>query len=562
MRSGRSNLWWRLLSLRLSGAFFILWLLALPVLGDGLEEEPFVRVDHLNTGFPDFARVASAELDTPESTLGFFVRRCRAGEFEMAARALNLDRLDPNEQGERGPALARQLYLVMERKTGFPFDLLPDRSDGRTDLVASDKQGPRPRRAFLLGTLPLRVGQFEVYLVRYRTPELDSVWLFAPNTVKSVGLAYQAHGPTPWERKLPDFLRAKPIWNTPLWGWLAMLAAITLSLAGSRLFNRVLLRKVDYRLVGKLSGGVPVACAGGLSYLVLRPWVPLPGPVLALLLTVGFCALVWMISTTLNHYSEQIVRGDMDSVKDLDATEHSYQKKQLTYLSVGRRLLSSVVLALGLGALFINSPKFEAVGLSILASAGVLSVLLGIAAQPLLGNMLAGAQIAISRPIRVGDAIDFEGTWCYVEDITYMYVLCCTWDERRLVIPLRYFISKPFASYSLRDPHTLRMVELRLDYLADVKALRKHYRQVAQACELWDSTFEPKMEVVHCGERTIKVRALVSARNASDAWDLHCHIREELLAYVGSHDKLLPRFRVDEPPSERIPDRAPILASR
>jgi small-conductance mechanosensitive channel len=183
--------------------------------------------------------------------------------------------------------------------------------------------------------------------------------------------------------------------------------------------------------------------------------------------------------------------------------------------------------------------------MGLLASAGVLSVLIGVAAQPVLGNIISGAQIAISRPVRVGDSIVYEGTWCYVEDITYMYVLCRTWDEKRLVIPLLYFTSKPFSSYSLRDPRALHLVELKVDYTVDVDALRSEYERLVEVSELWDDDYEPKCEVVAFEEESVKLRMFAWAGNASRSWDLHCELREGLLKYLQSDQQnCLPRLRI------------------
>ncbi|MCA9791983.1 MAG: mechanosensitive ion channel family protein, partial [Candidatus Eremiobacteraeota bacterium] len=303
--------------------------------------------------------------------------------------------------------------------------------------------------------------------------------------------------------------------------------------------------RLEHALFKRVRPGLIWMAVSWISYVSLWPWVPVPALTRYALLLVGFLALVWLVSTTLDYYSEKIVRGDIESVKDLDDISKQDQKKQLTSLSIGRRLLSGLVFAVGTGIVAANIPAFRTFGVSLLASAGVLSVLLGIAAQPILGNLLSGIQLAISRPIRVGDAIDFDGIWCYVEEITYMYILCCTWDEKRLVIPLRHFITQPFSSYSLRDPETVRVIEMELDYLVDVEALRVEFLELCQSHELASSSFKPRVEVLAFHERSITIRAMVAARNASDSWDLHCDIREGLLQYIRSQQcGALPQLRV------------------
>ncbi|MCA9780568.1 MAG: mechanosensitive ion channel family protein [Candidatus Eremiobacteraeota bacterium] len=539
--------------MRWTSLILILLLLG-PLLADEQEIHPYFEVEKINTGLSDFQSRASKELSTPERALSFFERQAKDGNFSDAAMALNLNEIAPENQTSKGPELARQLYEVMHRKTGFPYGRLPDRVDGQLPEAPGGENalGGRPRSAFLIATLELDVGQFEIYLCRYRTPELENVWLFAPSTVGKLDLAYQAHGPSWWEEYIPSPLRHRPFGNTPIWSWIALVVGLGAAWMMSHRLSHWLEKRLNYALFRSIRWGCAVAATSWLTYVLLFPWVPLPSLVSYALVLVGFFALVWLVSTVMDHYSKQIVRADIDSIKELDDRDKQHQKRQLTYLSIGRRLLSFLVFCVGIGILAAHSPQFRTFGVGVLASAGVLSVLLGIAAQPILWNVMAGIQIAISRPVRVGDAIEYEGTWCYVEEIAYMHVLCCTWDERRLVIPLRYFISKPFSSFSLRDPQTIRIVELNLDYLVDINGLREEFFKLYEDHELASAEFEPRLEVVSFDERSVVVRGMVAAKNAAESWDLHCDIREGLLRYLqASSGEALPRLRIRGSQSQR-----------
>jgi small-conductance mechanosensitive channel len=527
--------------------FFLTLLLLCPIAAEEQQTQPYFEVDQLNVGLSDFQSSAAKELSTPERALAFFERHAKDGRFREAAMVLNLNEVAQEQQASNGPELARQLYEVMHRKSGFPYGRLPDRVDGQLPHApgGDNALGGEPRGAFLLATLELDIGQFEIYLCRYRTPELENVWLFAPSTVGKLGVAYQAHGPSWWEEYIPAPLRHRPFGNTPIWSWIALVVGTGAAWFLSTRFSKWLERRLNYDLFRSIRWGCALAATSWLTYALLFPWVPLPSLVSYALVLVGFFSVVWLVSTTLDHYSKRIVRADIDTIKELDDRDKQNQKRQLTYLSIGRRLLSFLVFCVGIGVLAANSPQFRTFGVGVLASAGVLSVLLGIAAQPILWNVMAGIQIAVSRPVRVGDAIEYEGTWCYVEEIAYMHVLCCTWDERRLVIPLRYFISKPFSSFSLRDPQTIRIVELNLDYLVDINGLRQEFFRLNEEHELASSEFEPRLEVVSFDERSVVVRGMVAAKNAAEAWDLHCDIREGLLRFLQSgRREALPRLRV------------------
>ena len=140
----------------------------------------------------------------------------------------------------------------------------------------------------------------------------------------------------------------------------------------------------------------------------------------------------------------------------------------------------------------------------------------------------------------------FEGEWGYVEDITYTYVLIRTWDQRRVVVPLRYFITHPFENWTIRDAHLVKPIYLRADYTLDVDAFREKFAELLREKDDWDEEKEPTVQVTDVDDETIEVRALASAKDPGTAWDLHCELREELVAYVRDLDggRYLPRRRV------------------
>jgi small-conductance mechanosensitive channel len=488
----------------------------------------------INTGLPGFREVSLKSLTTPEQSLTYFVKKARQNEFGQAAYVLNLSHIAPENQLSHGAKLARKLYSVLGRKVGFPFDTLPDRRDGLTPAApgsGSNSDSSNERRAFLLGTLPLEVGQFEVYLCRYSTEDSDSVWLFAPVTVEEIDEAYTVAGPRKWEQHMPEWLKWK-FGDTPAWAWILLVLSMFAGAIGSGGLLKLLGKTLDWDLVRKLRNPVILFSACWLPYFVLGFWAPIPDFVRYLLLLGGLCALVGALSTVLHYFSVRLIRTDLESVEDLDQASMRDEKKTLTYLSLGRRVLGFLLFAVGIGVVTLKIPNFESVGMGLLASAGVLSVLLGVAAQPIVGNLMAGIQIGVSRPVRIGDSIIYEGTWCYVEDITFMYVMCRTWDEMRLVIPLKYFTSHPFRSDSLSDPRAMRTVEMKLDFTVDVSGLRKVYERMVEKAEEWDPDHEPELEVISFNEETITIRATAWSQNASSAWKLHCQIREHLLDYL------------------------------
>lgn len=534
---------------RLLRFFIILAFCTLLTGAQEIEVQPdrSTSVTQFNQGLPGFAETARRHLDTPQSTLAYFVRLGSQGKFDQAASALDLRDVEESKQAQRGEDLARMLFEIMDRHVGFPFSSLPDVADGRQPLSPGSQktQEIEERETFLLGTLSVPNNQFEIRLTRHRVEDDRYVWLFSRSSVEQIEDAYQAYGLSDLERAIPKTLKVRLLGRTPVWAWLLLMACLVTFAVVYRWCVWAVDRSLNSDIVREIRMSLVVALTCWTTQLLLFTWTPLPGWVSVTLLLIGGFSLVWVGSTIITMYSQRIVRGDLDTVKELDDKNHTRQKTQLTYLSVGRRILSFFAVILAGGLVVTSFPEWRTTGTSILASAGVLSILLGIAAQPVLGNLIAGIQILVSRPIRVGDAIEFEGIWAYVEEITHMYVLCCTWDEKRLIIPLSHFISNPFQNYSLRDSLSIRTIHMELDFGVDVKAFREELVAYAQNHELATDRYTPKVQVLSCNRETVTIRSLVASEDANSSWDLHCEVREHMLEYVMKTQRgSLPRERV------------------
>ncbi len=194
-------------------------------------------------------------------------------------------------------------------------------------------------------------------------------------------------------------------------------------------------------------------------------------------------------------------------------------------------------------ALMVFEPVRQ-LGTSILASAGIAGIIVGLAAQRSIATLLAGLQIAITQPIRLDDVVIVEGEWGRVEDITLTYVMVRIWDLRRLVVPITYFIEQPFQNWTHRSADVLGTVFLQVDYTVPVEAVRDELGRILTASPLWDGKVNV-LQVTEARERTIELRALASASDASRAWDLRCEVREKLVAFIREHyPETLPRVRV------------------
>lgn len=216
-----------------------------------------------------------------------------------------------------------------------------------------------------------------------------------------------------------------------------------------------------------------------------------------------------------------------------------------TQLTVLVRIALVIGVVIAGGGILMTFDKIRHIGMSILASAGILGVVIGFAAQRSLATLIAGLQIALTQPIRLGDVVIVEGEWGVIEELTLTYVVIKIWDLRRLVVPVTYFLEKPFQNWTRLSANLLGTVILHVDYMFPVDELRQALHEILVSSDNWDKQVW-ELQVINAGERTIELRALMSAADASTTWNLRCEVREKLLTFIREkHPACLPRVRTE-----------------
>ena len=240
------------------------------------------------------------------------------------------------------------------------------------------------------------------------------------------------------------------------------------------------------------------------------------------------------------------IAGDLHLRRFRDQGEDDLlARKHFTQVRLLLRAADLVVALLTISAALMSFETVRQYGVSLFASAGVAGIVAGFAARPVLANLIAGIQIAITQPIRVDDAVLIEGEWGWIEDITSTYVVVKLWDWRRLILPLTYFIEKPFQNWTRESTNIIGSVFLNVDYRAPVENIRRKLTDIARASPLWDGKVVV-LQVTDTTEHSIQLRALVSASNSPKVWDLRCEVREKLLAFLNSeYPECLPRLRLE-----------------
>ncbi|TYL98140.1 mechanosensitive ion channel [Bradyrhizobium rifense] len=322
----------------------------------------------------------------------------------------------------------------------------------------------------------------------------------------------------------------------------AMLLALTLYRFAVWLLNRAFGTRSSLLgvFIERTSGPAQLALCLAAVALVL-PLAPLDDVFrtpLTSLFVVAFVALIGWISI-------RIV--DMSAARYLqnfrDVTENFVARKHVTQVRVFKRVTDIIIVIITVSTALMTFDSVRQYGVSLFASAGAAGIIVGLAARPLLSNLIAGVQIAITQPIRIEDAVIIENEWGWVEDIAATYVVIRLWDWRRMVVPLSYFIEKPFQNWTRDTASLIGVIALHVDYRADVPRIRRWLEGAIKESKLWDGAVV-NLQVIDADSRTIELRALVSARNAPQSWDLRCEMRERLIAFIRDEmPEALPRER-------------------
>ncbi len=240
-----------------------------------------------------------------------------------------------------------------------------------------------------------------------------------------------------------------------------------------------------------------------------------------------------------------VVTDAISAKYEIDVADNLTAREIRTQTQVLRRIFIVVVLLVTLGIMLMTFPEIRTVGTSLLASAGLAGLVLGMAMRPTLSSIIAGIQIALTQPIRIDDVVIVEGEWGWIEEIQTTFVVIRIWDLRRLVVPLSYFIEKPFQNWTRVTADLLGTVFLYVDYTIPVEEVRQELHRLLEASGMWDGKVWG-LQVTDAREHTLELRALMSAPSGPKAWDLRCYIREGLIQYLQQrHPESLPRTRAD-----------------
>lgn len=258
-------------------------------------------------------------------------------------------------------------------------------------------------------------------------------------------------------------------------------------------------------------------------------------------LTMGMTAAVGWFAVGFTGVIQDVVAARHDITK----TDNLEARQMHTRVRVLRRLLVAAIVTVTACLILMSIPSIRQIGITLFASAGIAGLVAGMAARPALSNLIAGVQLALTEPIRLDDVVIVEGEWGWIEEIRPTYVVVRIWDLRRLVVPLSHFIEHPFQNWTRKTADILGTVFIYVDYTIPVDEIREHLHQVLEASDLWDKKVW-NLQVTNSTEQTLELRALMSATDSGKAWDLRCHVREELVKYLQrEYPQSLPKVRAE-----------------
>lgn len=262
----------------------------------------------------------------------------------------------------------------------------------------------------------------------------------------------------------------------------------------------------------------------------------------------GIMAATWFAVGVLEVAQRYVV-----SRFDLQGTDGLVARSVQTRMRVGRNVGVVIIVLIGFAIALTTIEPVRQLGTSLLASAGVAGVVIGFAAQRSIATLLAGVQIAFTEPIRIDDVVVVEGEWGRIEEITLTYVVVRLWDQRRLVVPITWFLDKPFQNWTRTETELLGTVELFLDPTVALDEIRTELDRILEKqTGLWDGRLKV-VQVTNMSEQTVTVRLLLSAADAGRLWDLRCNVREAMLAYLQARPGALSKVRVAAVPGGEPP---------
>ena len=363
-----------------------------------------------------------------------------------------------------------------------------------------------------------------------------------------------------WRDALPNWLSQSQVLGVSLADWIGLVAlaavAVVVGIVGQRLLLRaagLLTRRTGSTWDDRLAELLPGLLGMLIGLLTFGLGAPLlnPGPAAAEGVEVVVRTLLIIALTVLAIRLVNVGAVVLKAYLTRGVTDENHQRSVHTQVAVPRGILRVILIVIGIALVLLQFDVVRSIGISLLASAGVAGLIIGLAAQKAVSNLLAGIQLAVFQPVRIGDAVVVEGEWGWVEEIGLTHVVIKVWDLRRLLVPVSYFLDKPFQNWTRGESDLLGTVFVYADYTIPVDDIRTALAAMLKDTPLWDGRAQG-VQVTNLSDEGVELRVLVSASDGSRLWDLRCLVREKLLNWLEAHGRPhLPMARVELVPASQ-----------
>ena len=456
---------------------------------------------------------------------------------------LDLSDIREDRQQQVGTSLIRQLETVISRKTVIDWDKLLDRPDALDATATSDRaMAGTPRKSLLLWTLDMEDYPASIRLNRIKAEDGEPVWVFSRHTVQNIPRLYERYGPGRLETMLPDVLTQNTVVDLALWELIGLPVLIVLAIYVARLvwlLTSWVAQRIPSRLAQQMLNSVRgPACVvvSTLFVMVLEAKIfSFSAELTTILVPTAWLGLIgaglWFVVNCV-----EVILDHLTKVEETDLTlkEEVHKRTTATRISAARRVFVVAVVLVGGGIFLSQTNVFQNLGLTLLGTAGAVTLVLGFAARSILSNIMSSLQIALNGSAKIGDRIVFNDALCHVERIHFTYVQLRDWDGTRLVVPVTEFVSTPFKNWTMQEPEMLRIVKIKLSHAADVDALRDAFDKVID--EMEDKYIGKRDDAcVRVGGQDVlgmEVWFLVPCADPNTSWEAACDAREGIVAEI------------------------------
>ncbi len=486
---------------------------------------------------PAFA-VEEVDRTTPRRAWTGFAAAAHDGDYDRASRYLDLRSVPRATKIVEGPDLARKLAYVLEHHvTVDPATLSDDPSDARD--------------AYTVGTLVVEEDSVPIELTRVKNAEGSTRWVFSRATVTAIPELDRGYGPNDIEDRIPKRLRSPYVLGLAPWQWIGIVVALVLAIVVGRILvalARLFVKRVLFRTRRKSIDEVAAAARapatlffGIVAFRALSQILRLTLEAYAVTATVTTLVLVYAMAWLSIRVLAVVSVWIGERTEGGDELETRALRTRLLML---RRIASIGIGVIAVAAALLQFEVVRSVGTSLLASAGIAGIVVGFAAQKSIGALIAGIQVSIAQPVRLGDTIVLEGQQGIVEEIHLTYLVVRLADDRRLVAPLSKFLEQPFENWTRLGTELKGAVVIRADFAVPVDDIRSELVKICDASPFWDKRVAT-VRVVDTDESSLTLRAFVSAKTPDDLWELRCVVREKLTAHLVALEggRYLPRAR-------------------